>query len=53
VEEILQQRAEALRLQMAECAARTGSLHDRSVVELSQQLDQIIVQLQKMKMHVQ
>ena len=47
----LVQTIERLRLAMVETALEKGSLVEPSVVAISQQLDTLIVQLQRMKMN--
>jgi hypothetical protein len=49
-ERFLEQRIEVLRQQMIQRAEETGNLLDASVIFMSQQLDQFLVQLQRMRM---
>lgn len=45
----LELKVESFRIQMIELAAEKGSLIDGKVIEISQQLDTLLVRLQRMK----
>lgn len=45
----LELKVESYRLQMIKLAEEKGSLRDGKVIEISQQLDKLLVRLQRMK----